>query len=568
MNNQSIFSATLGLTFAGAIALGSSVSAADLPADHAQSMAKSRTLFTKHVRPLFIESCLECHGGEKVRGGLNLNTRKDLLAGGDTGPSIVPGHPENNFLIEVVKHAEEPFMPKGDAPKLTEQEISHLSQWIATGAAYDAPLIADSEAADADGPMTVTDSDRNFWSFKPLEVVNPPSATTDSWSKNPIDRFLSAQHQAHNLTPNPEADPQNLVRRLHFDLTGLPPTPHETAAFLRAYRENPETTLESTVDRLLESPRFGEKWARHWLDVARFAESHGFEQDYTRPYAYHYRDFVIKAFNQDMPYDQFVRWQLAGDEVAPNSPLAMMATGFLGAGVFPTQLTEKEFESARYDEMDDMLATTGTAFLGLTIGCARCHDHKYDPIPVADYYRLLSTFTTTIRSEIYLKGDPKEAREFLNAWNKKQDSLEKKIAKLPEKDPGLKKLQKELKEHLEAKPPKGMVKVQVSSEGHPPTKHHADGRGFPHFYPDTHFLNRGDANQKGEVATQGFLQVLLRNNKTESHWQSPPPKNASTSHRRAALADWITDTENGAGHLLARVIVNRLWHHHFGTGIV
>ena len=185
-------------------------------------------------------------------------------------------------------------------------------------------------------------------------------------------------------------------------------------------------------------PHYGERFARHWMDVARFAESHGYEQDYDRPFAYHYRDFLIRAFNDDMPYDQFVRWQLAGDELAPDDPLAMAATGFLGAGAFPTQLTEAEFESARYNELDDMVATTGVAFLGLSVGCARCHDHKYDPIPSEDYYRMAAVFTTTIRSEIDVAPGPG------------------------------------------AKP----VKVQVTAEGYPHTKHHADDRGFPHFYPE------------------------------------------------------------------------------------
>ncbi|SVC75666.1 uncharacterized protein METZ01_LOCUS328520, partial [marine metagenome] len=177
------------------------------------------------------------------------------------------------------------------------------------------------------------------------------------------------------------------------------------------------------MDELLHSPHFGERWARHWLDVARFAESHGFEQDYDRPHAYHYRDFVIKAFNQDMPFDQFVRWQVAGDEIAPGEPLALMATGFLGAGVFPTQLTEKEFETARYDELDDMVNTTGLSFLALTIGCARCHEHRYDPIETEDYYRLVSTFGHTIRSEIDVALDSTKHEKALENWERERATL-------------------------------------------------------------------------------------------------------------------------------------------------
>ncbi|MCA9218708.1 MAG: DUF1553 domain-containing protein, partial [Planctomycetales bacterium] len=583
---------------------------------------------------------------------------------------------------------------------------------------------------------------------------------------------------------------------------------------------------EKLIDRLLESPHYGERWGRHWLDVARFAESHGFEQDYDRPHAYHYRDFVIRALNDDMPYDQFVRWQLAGDEIAPDNPLAMMATGFLGAGVFPTQLTEKEFEPARYDELDDMVSTMGTSMLGLTVGCARCHDHKFDPVPMADYYRLIATFATTIRSNIELELDPEATREALAAWQREHEPLAAELAKfereqLPARfdawladrdkesseftadwmvldlsefksrdgatltkqadgsllasgknpdfdqytltattqlrnitairlealahdsfvkggpgrasngnmglgnftvrieplsgsepaqtiklvdpratfqqntgnlsiaasiddnpktgwavdpqfgkdhaavfhaeqpfgfdggtkltitlqfnvnnqhnigrprlslstapapvgldgksesqavvellrlldgdarptaeqrekliawyrtlDPEWRKLQQRVADHLAAKPQPKMTTVMVASEGVKPIPHHADGRGFPHFYKETFFLQRGDVNQKQGVAPTGFLQALMRSPESASeselstaerlsaevsHWQVEPPEGWRTSYRRRALANWITDTEYGAGHLLARVIVNRVWHHHFGHGIV
>jgi hypothetical protein len=259
------------------------------------------------------------------------------------------------------------------------------------------------------------------------------------------------------------------------------------------------------------------------MDVARFGESHGYEQDYDRPFAYHYRDFLIKALNRDMPYDEFIRWQVAGDELAPDDPMAMAATGFLGAGAFPTQLTELEFESARYNELDDMTATTGSAFLGLSVGCARCHDHKYDPIPAEDYYRMLATFTTTIRSEVEI---PVESG---------------------------------------AKP----VKMQVTAEGFPHTKHNADDRGYPHFYAKTFILNRGDVNQKKSEAEPGFLRVLMRDGKDVSDWRVEAPEGwTRSSFRRATLGRWLTDTEHGAGHLAARVIVNRLWQHLIGRGIV
>ncbi len=552
-----------------ALALPGLALAAPTAPDHAAGMARSLALFKSDILPLLKRNCNDCHGGEKIRAGLNLNTREGLLKGGDTGPAAIPGNSSDSLLIALIEHRQEPFMPKSDEKFLDAEQIAIFARWINTGAAYTGPILDPEQAAASDGPMIVTDEDRDFWSFRPLANPVPPQQYNASWSRGAIDDFIAEKHESEGISPSPEASPEKLLRRIHFDLTGLSPTLNELNDFEAALRspQGKERAYEDLVDSLLASPRFGEKWARHWLDVARFAESHGFEQDYDRPYAYHYRDFVIRAFNEDVPYDRFVKWQIAGDELAPNESLARTATGFLGAGVFPTQLTEKEFESARYDELDDMAATTGTAFLGLTIGCARCHDHKYDPIPVNDYYRLLSTFTTTIRSEIFLPADPAAAARELASWEAKQTSLTSALEKA-EFEADRKKAAADLKKHLDAKPPPGTAMVQVTGEGYPKTKHHADARGFPHFYPETFHLTRGDVLQKGEVAEPGFLQVLLREDASESRWRVEPPEGARYSGRRTALANWITDTELGAGHLLARVIVNRLWHHHFGRGLV
>jgi hypothetical protein len=228
----------------------------------------------------------------------------------------------------------------------------------------------------------VTEEDRNWWAFRPLQKVAAKS----------VDELLLKN--AKGLDFAPAAPKEVLMRRLFLDLTGLPPSDVSGSA-----------DLSDIINQLLASPAYGERWARHWLDVARYAESTGFEQDYDRPHAYHYRDFVIKALNDDMPYDQFVKWQLAGDEYEPGNPLALAATGFLGAGVFPSQITANEVESSRYDAMDDMLSTTSSAMLGLTVGCARCHDHKFDPLPMRDYYAMLSTFTTTTRMNVDVHPD-------------------------------------------------------------------------------------------------------------------------------------------------------------------
>jgi hypothetical protein len=473
--------------------------------------------FEEHVRPLLAEHCYRCHSrqAKSVRGGLLLDSKEGWAKGGENGPAVVPGDPDRSLLIRAVRYQGDAKMPpKGQLP---DKQVDLLVRWVRMGA----PDPRDGSAAVTTRKNLDVEQGRSHWAFRPLSAAAPPPvADRDGWCRTPVDRFVLAGLEEKGLRPNPEADRRTLIRRASFDLLGLPPAPEEVDAFLR---DPDPQAYEKLVDRLLASPHYGERWARHWMDVARFAESHGYEQDYDRPYAYHYRDFLIRALNDDMPYDQFVRWQVAGDELAPDEPLALMATGFLGGGAFPTQLTEAEFESARYDELDDMTSTTGLAFLGLSVGCARCHDHKFDPIPTQDYYRLAATFTTTIRSEIDLTLTPG------------------------------------------AKP----AKVQVTGEGFPPTKHHADDRGFPHFYRETYFLQRGDVGQKRGVATPGFLQVLTRDGRPESSWQAAPPAGwTRTSFRRAALANWLTDAEHGAGHLAARVMVNRLWQHHFGRGLV
>lgn len=501
----------LGLTFPVATGLRADDPRPAVPADHAARMKAGRELFRAKVRAVLIEQCLDCHGGKTTKGDFDLSDRAPLIESGVLGDEAKSSH-----LYAVITHAAEPHMPKGK-PKLPDETIALIARWIDLGAPYDKPLVAQTEAKPTG---QITEAERQFWSFQDLNVTAPPQVRDEAWVRTPIDRFILAKQEALGLRPNPVADRRILIRRAYFDLLGLPPTPEEVEQFAD---DSDPNAYERLIDRLLESPHYGERWARHWMDVARFAESHGYEQDYDRPFAYHYRDFLIRAFNADLPYDQFVRWQIAGDELAPDEPLAMMATGFLGGGAFPTQLTEAEFESARYDELDDMTATTGVAFLGLSVGCARCHDHKFDPIPTNDYYRLAATFTTTIRSEI------------------------------------------DLAVQSGAEP----TKVQVTSEGFPHTKHHADDRGYPHYYPETHVLSRGDVHQKKEAATPGYLQVLMREGIEPSHWEVKPPEGwTRTSFRRVSLANWLTDTKDGAGQLAARVIVNRLWQHHFGRGLV
>jgi len=319
-----------------------------------------------------------------------------------------------------------------------------------------------------------------------------------------------------------------LARRVYLDLLGVPPTGNELNSFLT---HRAPDAYERLVDRLLADPRYGERWSRHWLDVARFAESDGFEHDTDRIHAFHYRDFVIRALNEDLPYSDFVRWQVAGDEFAPENPLALAATGFLIAGVFPTQITEAEFERTRYDQLDDMISTYGVAFLGMTVGCARCHDHKYDPISSEDYYALAAIFTTTIPAIVDAE------------WERRG---------LPN-PPG---------------PADAAGRLWIATEGLPPVVNHANGRGYPHIYAPTYYLRRGDPDQKDHVAQPSFLKALMAQDMTTANWHEPVPANGRTTYQRRALANWMLDHQSGAGALVARVIVNRLWQHHLGRGLV
>ncbi len=564
-----------------------------VPADHAEQMARGLELFIKHVRPLLLERCVKCHGGDKTKGDFDLTTRAALLRGGNSGPAVVAGKAQASRLYKLVTQQEDPPMP-AQGPKLTNDQLAYVARWINLGAPYDRPLV-DRERTTKQ-PLIVTEEDRQFWSFRPLQRPALPPVKNPVWCQTPIDHFILAQLEEKGLSPDPPADRRKLLRRVYFDLIGLPPLPEKLEAFVNDPSPN---AYEKRIDDLLNNPHFGERWARHWLDLARFAESHGFEHDYDRPTAYHYRDFVIKAFNQDLPYDTFVKWQIAGDELAPANPLALMATGFLAAGVHSTQITKNQVEKERYDELDDITRTLGTAMLGLTIGCARCHDHKYDPIPTRDYYRLLSIFTTTVRSEMDLDIDPQGYQRAKAQFDAEHAQLVEPLAQyeaheLPRRfeqwrathlpqarlsdrprrlllswyrllDPPWRQRAWKVIDHQNHAPKPNVVKALISSEGVKAVRLHTQGGDY---LDETHFLKRGDPNQKGGVATQSFLQVLMRSPEQEKHWQVPPPVGWRTSYRRRALAEWLTDVDAGAGPLLARVIINRLWQHHLGRGLV
>jgi hypothetical protein len=336
--------------------------------------------FEKRIRPLLVKHCHECHGGKDVEAGLRLDSSQGWLRGGDNGPAIVPGKPDESLLIQAIRYGGDYEMPPNG--KLPDEAIKHFEQWVARGAP--APQMAD-ETIKRPSRIDIEEG-KKFWAYRPVSNPAVPTPGRAAWSNHAIDRFVLARLEAAGLAPNGEADRVTLVRRLYFDLLGLPPTPDEIDAFLR---DESMQAYEKLVDRLLASPHFGERWGRHWLDIVRYGESLTL-RGFVLPNAWRYRDYVIAAFNEDRPYDKFLREQIAGD-LLPAESLAdkrrqLIATTFLMLG--NTNLEEQDKRQLDMDVVDEQLDTIGKAFLGQTIGCARCHDHKFDPIPTSDYYAM------------------------------------------------------------------------------------------------------------------------------------------------------------------------------------
>jgi len=340
--------------------------------------------FEKKIRPLLLGKCLSCHSASSVpvMGGLRLDDREAALKGGGRGPAIVSGKPEESLLLKVVRHTAGPLkMPPG--PRLKDEEIAALTEWVAMGAPWGASAVSSKPAAAA------------LWSLVPPRKPTLPKTSTPGWITSPVDAFILAALESKGLRPAPPADKRTLLRRATFDLTGLPPTPEEINAFLA---DNSPDAFATVIERLLASPRYGERWGRHWLDVARYADSNGLDENLVYKNAYRYRDYVIQSFNRDKPYDEFIHEQLAGDLLPESSDLATMyerwtATGFLSLGA--KMLAEDDPVKMEMDIVDEQLDTTARTFMGLTVGCARCHDHKYDPIPQSDYYAMAGIFKSS-----------------------------------------------------------------------------------------------------------------------------------------------------------------------------
>jgi hypothetical protein len=365
--------------------------------------------FTEKVKPLLESRCISCHGTEKQKGGLRLDSRGAALKGGENGPSIIPGKPEQSLLVQAVMHTKADLgMPPKE--KLTTNDIAVLAKWIREGAVWPVPSMVSAPLTLAPGEklgsawtdprnpiVRIFGGERlDLWSLKPIRHPVPPAVRNKRWVRSPVDQFILARLETHGLQPAPEADRRILARRLYFDLAGLPPTAREMELFLA---DKSPHAYEKLVDQLLDSPRYGEHAARQWMDVVRYSDSHGFDWDEFRPKAWRYRDYLIRSFNADKPFAQFIKEQLAGDELLdgpPQNPAEqdfLIATGYLRMG--PQDNSAPLFNEqarARAELMADLTETTASAFLGLTMSCCRCHDHKYDPLSQADHYRFRAFF--------------------------------------------------------------------------------------------------------------------------------------------------------------------------------
>jgi hypothetical protein len=452
--------------------------------------------FNRDVAPILVKRCLECHNDREAAGEFVMTSRERAMAGGSSGADIVASSPDESLLVQRVADGEMPPEKKGRSQKLPDAEILVLRQWIASGASW-----PEGRTLDPYEQTTDVRAGRDWWSLQPLQRVTPPTVKDETNVGNVIDRFILAKLEANGMRPSPTAERRALLRRISYDVIGLPPTLEEISSF---ENDPAPDAYQRVADRLLSSPHFGERWARHWLDVVRFAETSGYERDQEKPGAWRYRDWVASAMNDDMPYDQFVLRQLAGDELPNHDEQSIIATGFLRLGTWNDEPNDPE--EYKYERLEDMVHVTTSAFLASTAKCARCHDHKFDPIPQTDYYRLAAVFWPgpIAARQRELLGGPTAAELGFDVlgW------------------------------------------TDLSSCPEP-----------------LHLLKKGDPNHPLQVVDAGVLSFVPALDHT---MQSPAP-DCKTTMRRTQLAQWIVDPQNP---LTARVIVNRLWLYHFGQGLV
>ncbi len=412
--------------------LASNIALCDEKLNATQSLtAEEVDFFESKIRPLLVTRCYECHSSKDPNGGLALDSRDGVLKGGDSGPAIMSGDPASSRLVEAIRYQNRDLQMPPKSP-LSEEEVAVIEKWIAKGAPD--PRTEQPGATSA-GPLGMSiEEGRKFWSFQPIVDPPLPAIGEQSWVKSPIDVFVLAQLERNGLSPSPSADRRTLLRRITFDLTGLPPTPQEMKDFLD---DDSPQALETAVDRLLASPQYGVRWGRHWLDVARYADSNGLDENLAFGNAWRYRDYVVEAFNQDKPFDRFLIEQLAGDLLPDANQQTMTATGFLSLGA--KVLAEPDKDKLEMDTIDEQLDTLGKAFMGMTLGCVRCHDHKFDPVKQTDYYGLAAIFKSTQSF-----GDTKKGS--IKHWFEHSFDTEADLAKQKEIDDAIAAKKKEVAE--------------------------------------------------------------------------------------------------------------------------
>lgn len=562
--------------------LASFVAADEIPDFPADQVAA----FESEIVGLLEANCLKCHSGAEPKGGLDLTRRDAIIKGGESGSAIDNANPAESLLIKAINYDGYEMPPTG---QMSPKQIESITNWVKSGLAWPKDLKSLHVEAPREAPR-VNEDTKKHWSFQPVKKPPTPEPAGD-WAKNDIDRFIQKQLADHQLTPNPQAGPRELVRRAYYDLTGLPPEPEVVEAF--AADPSPEA-WSALVETLLASPHYGEQWGRHWLDLVRYAETNSYERDGAKPFVWRYRDYVIQSFNSDKPYDQFITEQLAGDELPQKTPDSIIATGFYRLGRWDDEPADPEL--AYYDDLDDIVTTTGQSMLGLSINCARCHDHKIDPIPQTDYYSMIAFFRgvkrygqrsheSVLESSVMEIPQPEESalhEAAVAQYERELTNVERDLAKIEEKAKqdfvgvdfdefafeenrvllierrqgglltdkevsrykGLTTRRDKLRENR----PTGMAQVLCVKE---------DLAGMK----PTYLLARGNPQSPGEEVHPAFPSVLS----PPAPEIAPLAEGAVSSGRRTALAKWISSPANP---LTSRVIVNRIWQYHFGRGIV
>ncbi len=521
-----------------------------LPAWAADPTPAQLQFFENKIRPVFVNNCYKCHSrqAEKLKANLSVEFRESLLKGGETGPAILPGDPDNSLLIKAVRYTDPDLQMPPKDQKLPDQQIADLEAWVKMGAPD--PRVAGATLAAADWGK----NRREHWSFQPLQKVQPPEVADAAWVATPVDAFILAKLEASHLKPAPPADKQALLRRATFDLTGLPPTPEEALDFAN---DPSPAAFAKVVDRLLASPQYGECWGRFWLDTARYADTKGdikANQDTPQyPFAWTYRDYVVRSFNEDKPYNQFIREQIAGDQLPQTKDhQELAALGFLTLG--------PRFNDNINDIINDRIDVVCKGMLGLTVTCARCHDHKFDPIPQKDYYSLKGIFDSSAEpAEEPLLGEIKMTPAYANfaaKFNATNQILAQAQFKLRSLARGggagsnadtRKQLQQQINQARRA-----VAYLEANDPGSPPRATVLRDILKPH---DSPLFIRGEAGNKGDLVPRHFLSVIA----------GPNPPLFRFGSGRLQLAQAIV---NPANPLTARVLVNRVWMHHFGEGIV